>query len=210
VGDGRSHVFDLSVTQGTNKVSDRELRLQGVQTIRVAATVCARLQPDVNDASRKIKTAFPYDRPYWHLERARIGQSRKVAVELILNGLSIMKVEIEADGTPRPAAFDVPVERSSWLALRILPSVHTNPVYVIVDDKPIRSSKRSADWCRKAVDVCWEQKAQRIRPEEKEAAAAAFEHARVTYERIIGESFGDANNIRSTPPPQVEPTVKPE
>jgi len=95
------------------------------------------------------------------------------------------------------------------LGLRILPSVHTNPIYITVGNRPIRSSKRSAEWCRKAVDVCWEQKAQRIRPAELAEAKAAFDHARTTYDRIILESKGPAEEIPATPPPPVsKPTVK--
>ena len=37
-------------------------------------------------------------KPYWHVERARIGDSRKVPVELIVNGESVARQEIEADG----------------------------------------------------------------------------------------------------------------
>ena len=45
----------------------------------------------------------------------------------------------------------------------VLPSSHTNPVFVLVGDRPIRASRRSAEWCLDAVDVCWEQKKKAIR-----------------------------------------------
>lgn len=54
---------------------------------------------------------------------------------------------------------------SSWVAVRILPSVHTNPVFVEVGGQRIRH-RRSEEWLRKAVDVCWSQKERRIRKEE--------------------------------------------
>jgi hypothetical protein len=136
-----------------------------------------------------MRKASPYERPYWHLERSRIGTSRKIPVELIVNGISVNRIEIEADETLHPVQFDVPIQQSSWVALRILPSSHTNPIFVITNGKPVRASKKSAEWCRKAVDVCWEQKSQRIRPSEIQAARAAFEHARTTYDRIIRESI---------------------
>jgi hypothetical protein len=75
--------------------------------------------------------------------------------------------------------------------LRIYPSSHTNPVFVLVGGKPIRASKKSAEWCLKGVDQCWSQKEPRIRPEEKEAAREAYERARVTYRKILTESDGD-------------------
>lgn len=83
-------------------------------------------------ATSKIKNASPYDHPYWHLERARIGRSRKVPVELVANGQSVQRVEIDADGTPRPVEFDMVIAQSSWIALRIYPSSHTNPIYISV------------------------------------------------------------------------------
>jgi hypothetical protein len=85
-------------------------------------------------------------------------------------------------------AFDVPLERSSWVALRILPSSHTNPVFISVGDKPIRASRRSAEWCLKSVDQCWSQKLGRISAKEREEAAKAYEHAREVYRRILAES----------------------
>ena len=39
----------------------------------------------------------------------------------------------------RDMTFDVKLERSSWVAVRILPSSHTNPVFVLVGGKPIRA-----------------------------------------------------------------------
>ena len=41
----------------------------------------------------------------------------------------------------------VPIERSSWVALRHFPQMHTNPVEVLVGGRPIRASRRSALWC---------------------------------------------------------------
>ena len=77
--------------------------------------------------------------------------------------------------------------RSSWVALRILGSSHTNPIFVLVGDKPVRASRRSLEWCLKCVDQCWSQKAQFIRAEEMEAAKAAYEHARQTYRQRLQE-----------------------
>lgn len=84
--------------------------------------------------------------------------------------------------------FDVKLEKSSWVALRIFASSHSNPVFVVVGDKPIRASKKSAEWCLKAVDVCWEKKVSRIREEEKEDARKAYDVAREVYKKIVKES----------------------
>lgn len=75
--------------------------------------------------------------------------------------------------------------------LRILPSCHSSPVPVIVADDQICASRRSAIWCPSSVDRLWETKAPFIRESERIEAAAAFEHARVTYDSIIKESRDD-------------------
>jgi hypothetical protein len=80
------------------------------------------------------------------------------------------------------------VERSSWIALRILPSSHTNPVWVTVGGQPVRASKRSAQWLREAVDVCYRSKIGRVRLEEQGELGRAYDHARATYDRLIKES----------------------
>ena len=87
-------------------------------------------------------------------------------------------------------AFDVPIEQSSWVALRIYPSSHTNPVFVLVGGKPIRASKKSAEWCLKGVDQCWSQKERAIRAGEKDEARKAYDVAREAYRKILEESAG--------------------
>jgi hypothetical protein len=111
-----------------------------------------------------------------------------VPVEVIVNGEPVARKNIVADGVIREVAFDVPLERSSWVALRILPSSHTNPLFITVGDKPIRASRRSAEWCLKSVDQCWSQKSPRISAKEREEAEKAYEHARQVYRRILDES----------------------
>ena len=88
----------------------------------------------------------------------------------------------------RELTFDVPIKESSWIAARILPSAHTNPVFALVGEKPIRASRASAEWCLNAVNQCWTQKAPAIRPSERPAARAAYDHAREVYKRLIAES----------------------
>ena len=81
--------------------------------------------------------------------------------------------------------------RTSWIAVRILPSAHTNPIFVLVDGQPIHASLRSARWCREAVDVCWEAKQGQIRAEERAAARAAYDHAASLYDQIAERSHED-------------------
>jgi hypothetical protein len=59
---------------------------------------------------------------------------------------------------------------------------------VLVAGKPVRASRRSAEWCLKGVDQCWSQKERFIRRDELEQAKADYEHARRTYKTLISES----------------------
>jgi hypothetical protein len=77
------------------------------------------------------------------------------------------------------------------VALRILGTSHTNPVFVLVGGKPVRASRRSVDWCLKSVDQCWSQKEKLIAPAEKEDAVAAYEHARRVYRKLLEECETD-------------------
>jgi hypothetical protein len=126
--------------------------------------------------------------PYWHLERARIGNTREVPVELVMNGTPVAHKNVVADGTLQPVSFDVSVERSSWLAVRILGSSHTNPIFVLVNGKPIRASRESALWALASVNQCWTQKSPKISKKELPEAKAAYDHAREVYRGLIAES----------------------
>ncbi len=184
VSDGRSHLMDFAVNGSPLGVSDSEVRLAAAGKVHVEVNAAAYLGPQPDQKVR----ALPYDeKPYWSLERARIGDSRKVPVEVIVNGIAAARQEIVADGTVQKLDFDVPIEQSSWIAVRILPSSHTNPIFVLVDGKPIRSSRRSAEWCLAGVNQCWTQKAPKISAAELPEAQKAYDHARETYEQLIKE-----------------------
>jgi hypothetical protein len=182
VSDGRSHLMDFHVSTA---VSGGEVRLAEPGTVRATVDVAANL-PVAPD--EQIRNLPPTEKPYWHLERARIAHTREVPVEIVVNGAVVAKRTVIADGTVREVSVDIQIEKSSWVAARILPSSHTNPVFVIVGDKPIRASRASAEWCLAAVNQCWTQKASRIGPGEIDDARAAYESARQVYRKIVGES----------------------
>jgi len=167
-----------------------ELRLGGSGKVHIQAQVAALLNAEPDEAVR----GLPLDRkPYWDLERARIGNSNKVPVELIVNGQSVARQEFVADGQIRPVEFDYTVERSSWVALRILGSSHTNPVFVVVDGKPIRASRESAEWCLKSVEQCRSQKLPHIRLAERGEAERAYDFAASEYRKRIQESYSTSS-----------------
>jgi hypothetical protein len=130
----------------------------------------------------------PYaEKPYWDIERARLSNTRQVPVELIVNGYTVARQNLDADGSLRDVSFETRIEKSSWVALRILPSSHTNPIFVLVDGKPIRASRRSAQWCLDGVNRCWEQKERFIKSDELADARSAYDHARSAYRQLITE-----------------------
>lgn len=208
VSDGRSHLMDFAVNDlevGT-RASEVKLAQKGTVHARVKVAAFLNAVPlDSDDipsdhGKQYWKAAVtgatepgnihdrPIDQnPYWHIERARIGNTRQVPVELVMNGKPIARKEILADGTIEDVSFDVPVERSSWLAVRVLGSSHTNPIFVLVDGKPIRASRQSAEWCLAGVNQCWTQKAPKISKAELPDAQAAYDHAREVYTRLIAE-----------------------
>ncbi len=191
VSDGKSHLVDFRVDNVAVGESASERKLSAPGTVKVTARVAARLEPELTPALEQLR-ARPLDvKPYWDIERARIGGTRTVPVEVIVNGLPVARKEIAADGSFQDIAFDVKIDKSSWVALRVYPSSHTNPVFVLVGGQPIRASRKSAEWCRKSVDQCWSQKEKKMRPEDLPAAQAAYDVARKAYDKILSESAAD-------------------
>ena len=95
--------------------------------------------------------------------------------------------QIVADGSWQNVLFKYKIKKSCWVALRIFPSSHTNPIFIIKNGKPIHELK-SAEWCRKSVDQCWLMKENNIRPSERADARAAYDAAREVYDDIIREA----------------------
>lgn len=203
VSDGLSHLIDMKVSGVELGVNGSELKLEAPRKISVTAKVAALLEEEPETLSnisharlerdRPKIAAQPYaQKPYWHLERARIEGTREVKLELIVNGVPVASKQIPAAGKMLDITFDeIAINKSAWVALRILPSSHTNPIFVIVNDKPIRASKKSAQWCLDGVNQCWSQKEKLIDPKETDDAMAAYAHAQATYENILKESEAD-------------------
>ncbi len=187
VSDGHSHLMDFRVGELEVGQGDSEVHLDRPGIVKATVNVAARLaQQPTGVGKRDFR-----QKPYWHLERARIGETRDVMVELLVNGYPVAEQKITADGSQQLLEFDANIQRSSWVALRILGSSHTNPIFVLVDNQPIRASRRSAQWCLDGVDQCWKQKQRFIRDSEMNDAKQAYAHARQIYKQIIDESFDD-------------------
>jgi hypothetical protein len=181
-GDGRSHFLDFRAHG--SRSGEEDVLLDGRTRVNVEATLAAWLEPQLTADLLAMRTSPGRS---WHLENARISDTRTVSVELVVNGLVEDTRPLLADGKPRAIRFAASIARSSWIALRILSSSHTHPIFVQVAGRPIRASKRSAQWNRACVDKIWEVKSPFIRDIERAAAAEAFDHARATYDQLIAE-----------------------
>jgi hypothetical protein len=144
--DGLTHLFDFEVNGlGVGEPGDGG-RPSFLATAQGAAlTVRVKTAALLEETPREDVRKQPMDEhPYWHVERARLGDARVVPVELIVNGEAVEQKVIEADGKIHEVAFDFRPLRSCWVAVRIFPAAHTNPIFVEVDHQPIRASRRSA------------------------------------------------------------------
>ena len=188
VGDGKSHLMEFEVHGREVGEKGSEVKLSKPRKVKVKARVAARLN---EQADIKMQTLRVDQKPYWDIERARLGTKREVPVEVLVNGIAVARKNIVADGKAQDVEFEVGIQQSSWVAMRILPSSHTNPIFVTVGGKPIRASRKSVEWCLKGVEQCWSQKQRFIKADEMEQAKADYEHARTTYQRLLAECTTD-------------------
>lgn len=183
VSDGKSHILNFKVDGQAMGAGDSDLKIAAPRKVKVTADVAALMDEKPNEAIRNLR---PEQKPYWDIERARIGQTRTVPLEVLVNGRPVARTEIMADGKQRPVSFDVQVEASAWIALRILPSAHTNPVWVTVAGKPVRV-KESLEWCVKAVEQCYQSKLGRVRLPEQGEMKRAYDFAKGAYQQRLAE-----------------------
>lgn len=192
--DGLSHIVDFSIDglgvgqrrPDCDQPSRLDLDTGGKVKVRFEAA--ALLSKETTPETEAIRNRRLDDKPYWHLERARVDESRNVPVEVIVNGEVVERQLLLADGEFQAFEFEIPIEDSSWVAVRILPSAHTNPVFVHVADAPIRANKKSAQWCIDSVAACWKSKKNQIHADERDEAEQAYQAATKIYEKIRAES----------------------
>ncbi len=112
----------------------------------------------------------------------------KRLVEIVVNGVAVAKTEVPADGKTHDLQFDVNVDKSSWIALRHFPQLHTNPVNVIVGGRPIRASRNSALWCAESIRLLWKNRKNRIAAAEQDAAYKTYQKAIKLYVELAREA----------------------
>ncbi len=187
VSDGYAHLIDFTINEVALGEANSELKVSSPTSLKISVKAAAFLTEQQDTIGAIIADRNLYESPYWHIERARIGTTRNVPVELIVNGEAVARQEIPANGSWQNLTFDHTLQKSGWVAIRVYPSAHTNPIFVEVGGQPIRE-KKSAEWCRQAVEQCWTKKREMIRDSERQAAREAYDHARQVYEQIIREA----------------------
>jgi hypothetical protein len=171
--DGSVHFIEFSVNGAKPGKDNSELKLNGAADLNITARVAAYLPPAIGDTA-------DLDRFYYNPEFSRVGSSRNMRVELIVNGVVADTALINANGTPTNIQFSHRISKSSWVAIRVPWSAHSNPVFVIVSNQPI-CEKKSAEWCMKATEQCWKMKEPNIREAERAEAKAAYDRAIKIY-----------------------------
>jgi hypothetical protein len=135
----------------------------------------------------KARVAFAKNTPLGTAVGANLPPGDDRTVELIVNGQVVAKKQVPADDKPHDITFNVPLARSSWVALRQFPQLHTNPVNVIVGGEPIRASRKSAEWCVAVIEQLWRVREKAIAAPERPEAQRTFQRAIERYRKIAAE-----------------------
>jgi hypothetical protein len=178
--DGRSYVSDGTCHLMDFRVEPVERAHGGQPLVVNVGESELRVEPQAEVLARVKVVGMPAE-----------GSPKSLKVEAVLNGYPHSFQLVPQDGSARDLVFKVPVSCSSWLAIRVFPSAHTNPIFLSVRGRPLRASRRSAEWCLRGVNQCWHEKQRFYHSEELEAARKAYEHARSFYQRVRDESPAD-------------------
>ncbi len=135
----------------------------------------------------KAKLAFGSEMPLGTSNGGQVPLGKTRRVELVVNGVAVAWRDVPADDKPHDISFDVEIARSSWVALRHFPQMHTNPVNVLVGGKPIRASRKSAFWCAATIEQLWAVRKNNIAKEERDEADRTFHKAIEAYHKIAEE-----------------------
>lgn len=195
VSDGFAHALDFSVDGQRAGFGDVKLTEAG--KVQVKATVAFAPATPIGVAYGNVMPSagrrIVGDTVNLHAPRSMDyvnGGKRKV--EIVVNGEAVASVNVPADGASHEVAFPVDIQKSSWVALRHFPQLHTNPVNVIVNDKPIRASADSARWCVDVIKELWKFRSKRISEKERPAARAAYDRAEAKFRQIAVDAAADS------------------
>lgn len=173
-----------SIADGRSYVSDGQCHL--LDFTATGPNVDAPVRMGLNGS--ELKLDIPREVSFSADGAALMEGKGYVLAELIVNGESVAARSLRADGAVHEVTFKHSFKESGWAAIRVFPHAHTNPIYVVVDDKPVRGSVDSARWCLAGVEQCWKSKQRTYAEDEQAAAKAAYDHARKVYQELIAEA----------------------
>jgi hypothetical protein len=191
VSDGFAHALGFSVESQCPGFGD--VKLQAPGKVKVKATVSFAPATPIGVAYGNVMPSagrrIVGDTVNLHAPRSvDYVKGGKRKVEIVVNGEAVASAYVLADGKPHDVEFSVNIVESSWVALRHFPQLHTNPVNVIVERKPIRASADSARWCLDVIDQLWKFRSNRISEKERPAARAAYDRAEAKFSKIAEEA----------------------
>jgi hypothetical protein len=180
VSDDHSQLLEFAVNGRHPDVTvGNEVRLAKSGIATVTASISARLP---NDSSTCTEGSG------LNIERARHGTSRFVVVEVIVNGKPVASQQILADGSVQRIKMDIQMRRSGWVALRLMGAGHSNPIYVLVNNQPIRGSRSSVEWSLQALTRAYQASSVGWNPSVAALAASAYDYAFAVYDRRLRET----------------------
>jgi hypothetical protein len=169
VSDGYAHALEFTVDGKAPGFGDVELKKPGEVKI-------------------KAKVAFASEIPLGTSVGANAPATKTRKVELVVNGVAVASQEVPADDKEHDLTFSPKIDKSSWVALRHFPQMHTNPVIVLVEGKPIRASRKSAQWCLGTIEQLWRVRRTAIAEAERDEAEKTFQKAIDVYRKIAEEA----------------------
>ncbi len=135
----------------------------------------------------KARVAFSGDVALGTAVGGQVPSGKDRLVEVIVNGNVVASKKVPADDKEHDLDFEINVDRSSWIALRQFPQMHTNPVSVLVGNEPIRASRKSAEWCIQVIEQLWRVRKTAIAAPERDEAERTFQWAIERYRKIAQE-----------------------
>jgi hypothetical protein len=190
VSDGFAHALEF-VVEGQSP-GTKDVRRASPGTITIKAKVAFAAEQPMAVAHGGIMPAGGRrvlgDTRLLHAPRESGVQSGgQRLIEIVVNGQVAATQSVEADDQIQTLEFAIPIQDSSWVALRQFPQLHTNPVNVLIGDRPIRASAQSARWCEETIHLLWKNRQRFISELEQPSARAAYDRAIATYQRISRE-----------------------
>jgi hypothetical protein len=193
VSDGYAHALEFTVN---GKPAGDEVRLTGPGVVKIRTKVAFSSETPLEVAyggvfpaggRRLIGDTVNFHEP--SVEAPQFDPGVRL-VELVVNGQVVSSKQVPADSQPHELEFSAKIDRSSWVAVRHFPQMHTNPVNVLVGGQPIRASRQSALWCIGAIEQLWRARNEKITPSEREEAHKTFWSAIDRYRQIAKEAVG--------------------